>query len=225
MTNKLQKYFQELNFELPLERKKLKQINKVNILNESNPDSVDDYLTALASSDRGFSPFNLCLFQVDKKSKMFDGRCYSRSRAESVVATEGPTAIERAEHGLGNSPMSVPFQKTLRGKAAFEDVVRALNQTEKKSELEEKLFAMMRTSGPNLPDNQMELQGSKSIFKSFHDKLSSIFVEMPDQNYGTRMQTLILVDFDLNATFVERRREESATADWKEERFEFKIEN
>jgi hypothetical protein len=39
------------------------------------------------------------------------------------------------------------------------------------------------------------------------------------------MQTLILVDFDLNATFVERRREESATADWKEERFEFKIEN
>jgi uncharacterized protein with NRDE domain len=156
---------------------------------------------------------------------MFDGRCYSRSRPESVVATEGPTAIERAEHGLGNSPMSVPFQKTLRGKAAFEEVVRELNQTEKKSELEEKLFAMMRTSGPNLPDDQMALQGSKSIFKSFHDKLSSIFVEMPDQNYGTRMQTLILVDFDLNATFVERRREESATADWKEERFEFKIEN
>ena len=195
------------------------------ILIESIPDSVDAYLTSLASSDRDFSPFNLCLFQVDKTSRTFDGQSYSRSRPGSVVVGEGPTAIERAAHGLGNSPMSTPFQKTVRGKAAFEEIVRELNETGKKSELEKRLFAMMCTAGPNLPDDQLELQGSKSAFKSFHDRLSSIFVEMPDLNYGTRMQTLLLVDFDLNVTFVEKRREKSENEDWKEERFEFKIEN
>lgn len=40
--------------------------------------------------------------------------------------------------------------------------------------------------GYNLPDAQMEIQGSKSAFRSFHDKLSSIFVDMPQQGYGTR---------------------------------------
>ena len=198
-------------------------------------DTAEAYMTSLASSDRDFSPFNLCLMEYDNVSKSFNGVHYTRSREGCPLESEGPTPIERKIHGLGNHPMSTPFQKTVRGKEAFQQVVRVLNRIEKKADLEKSLFEMMCASQSNLPDNQMDLQGSKSAFRSFHDKLSSIFVEMSDKNYGTRMQTVVLVDFDGNVTFVERTRPKGVpndvtystcgSSDWKEERYEFKIEN
>jgi len=196
--------------------------------------TAKSYLTSLASSDRDFSPFNLCLMEYDNVKKSYNGMHYTRSREGCPLQSEGPTTIEQTIYGLGNHPLSTPFQKTVRGKEAFEKVVRDLNRTEKKADLEKSLFDMMCTSQSNLPDSQMDLQGSKSAFRSFHDKLSSIFVEMSDKNYGTRMQTVVLVDFDGNVTFVERTRPKGVhndvtyskcgTSDWKEERYEFKIE-
>ena len=157
-------------------------------------------MSSLASSDKDFSPFNLCLMQLDKNKSSFDGMYYSRSREGSPVESAGPMVIEHKIQGLGNHPISAAFQKTLRGTEAFEKIVGDMNR--------------------------VELQGSKSAFKSVHDKLSSIFVDLPEKNYGTRMQTLVLVDFDRQVTFVERTRTGNGEKhDWKEQRFEFKIED
>ena len=183
-------------------------------------------MSSLASSDKDFSPFNLCLMQLDKNKSSFDGMYYSRSREGSPVESAGPMIIEHKIQGLGNHPISAAFQKTLRGTEAFEKIVGDMNRVEMVLELEKSLFEMMCTRGSNLPDEQMELQGSKSAFKSVHDKLSSIFVDLPEKNYGTRMQTLVLVDFDRQVTFVERTRTGNVDKhDWKVERFEFKIED
>jgi uncharacterized protein with NRDE domain len=172
--------------------------------------------------------------EYDHFTKSFNGLHYTRSREGCPIESQGPTAIERTVHGLGNHPMSTPFQKTVRGKETFQRVVEEMNQIEKKADLEKSLFEMMCKNQSNLPDTQMDMQGSKSAFRSFHDKLSSIFVEMSDKNYGTRMQTVVLVDFEGNVTFVERTRPKGVqndvtyskcgSSDWKEERFEFKIE-
>ena len=182
-------------------------------------------MSSLASSDKEFSPFNLCLLQLNKNA--YEGVCYSRSTTGSPIPSAGPLNIEQQVHGLGNHPISATFQKTLRGKEEFEKVVRRLNRVENKLELEKSLFEIMCTRGSNLPDEQMEFQGSKATLKSFHDKLSSIFVDLPEKNYGTRMQTLVLVDFDRQVTFVERTRSGKAddNIEWKEERFAFQIED
>jgi uncharacterized protein with NRDE domain len=141
------------------------------------------------------------------------------------VASEGPATVEPGVHGLGNHPMSAPFRKTEKGLEAFRELVRDWNRVEAGAELEKKLFDMMADAECTLPDDQMELQGSQSAFRSFHAQLSGLFVDLPQHKYGTRMQTVVLVDFDLNVTFVERTRVSGGTQDWSEKRFQFKFQD
>lgn len=184
-------------------------------------DSAQIFLETLSKSSDDYSPFNLCTLELGKDQKTYNGFSYTRSREGCEVQSEGPNPLAQGCTGLGNHPLSAPYKKTCVGKREFEGIVGKMNEVGKKDELEKKLFELMGRRGSNLPDPQMELQGSKSSVKNYHDKLSSIFVEMSDKNYGTRMQTLILVDFQLNVTFVEKSRTQNG--EWEEARFEFKI--
>lgn len=140
------------------------------------------------------------------------------------MESEGPISLAADCHGLSNHPYSSPYKKTQQGKLRFQQIINQFNQVDKADELEKNLFDLMSTQGPNLPDEQMEKQGASSAFKSHHDKLSSIFVDMTPQMYGTRVQTLILVDFFGNVTFVERSRGDSESKpDWSERRFNFSL--
>ncbi len=140
------------------------------------------------------------------------------------MESEGPVSLDPECHGLSNHPYSRPYKKTQQGKKLFQEIISQNNQVDKADELEKKLFDLMSTQGSNLPDEQMEKQGASSAFRSYHEKLSSIFVDMSAQMYGTRAQTLVLVDFFGNVTFVERSRDGSeSTPDWSEKRFHFML--
>ena len=53
------------------------------------PDSPGSYLTELATTDRDFSPFNLCLMEPDMNLRKFSAAWYSRSRPDNAVSSEG----------------------------------------------------------------------------------------------------------------------------------------
>lgn len=61
--------------------------------------------------------------------------------------TQGPRNVDPGCHGLGNHPMSSPFQKTLNGKSEFEKIVASKNRVENQHELERSLFDLMCTKG------------------------------------------------------------------------------
>jgi len=127
-------------------------------------------------------------------------------------------------HGLSNHPYSKPYKKTEEGKKIFTEIICQYNQVENLENLESKLFEMLSSEEKNFPDEQMEKQGKSSALKTYHNKLSSIFVNMEAQKYGTRTQTLVFLDFYGKVSFVERTRQDfNQEINWSEKRFSFEF--
>ena len=181
------------------------------------------YLSALAESPTVYNPFNLVLVDLTP-SPAGSLSSYTRGKAgHAAAASEGPTPVPERLLGVSNSPLSRPFKKTEAGTMRLGAVVADLaDTTEKRSELIEALFEMMRDSKAHYPDPQMDRQGGHP---ERNVKLSSIFVDT--DGYGTRMQTVILIDDRDKATFVERTKTEAGDGllgAWTETRHDFDLE-
>ena len=69
------------------------------------------------------------------------------------------------------------------------------------------------------PDEQLPKTG---VPIEWERNLSSVFVEFPGANYGTRSIAVCLVDHDGRVVFHEHARD-AATGEWREKRFSFKL--
>jgi uncharacterized protein with NRDE domain len=193
----------------------------IDYLKQEGSDDASYYLKNMSMLKASYSPFNLILFepQVDVK-KAFKGHYYCRGlQGCSIEQDVGPIELEPGYHGLGNHPKNCPYNKTVAGIEQFQNLVEQ-NQG-KKQALVKDVFAMMSKNHSFYPDDQMIKQGGQdSPMIPYHPKLASIFVEIPDKNYGTRVQTVILVDFDKHVTYIERSRTDNGQ--WSnEQRHEF----
>lgn len=96
--------------------------------------------------------------------------------------------------GFGNTPLDVPLQKVANGRRMFEEIVTKERDPDR---LTAKLFELLNCSQPFLPDP--ELQRRSPAYKA----LSSIFVNIESAGYGTRAQTLILLNYNWELQFIE----------------------
>jgi uncharacterized protein with NRDE domain len=141
--------------------------------------TVKDYLAGLAKEGELYNGFNLLLGDAEALY------CYSNRSAEIIRIAPGI-------HGVSNHLMNTPWPKVVRGKQALAQVLAADEVST------EALFAIL--SDPSrAPDEQLPDTG---VGLDMERLLSSIFIK--SERYGTRSSTLLLVDKDRQATFVER---------------------
>jgi uncharacterized protein with NRDE domain len=139
----------------------------------------EEYLQSLRGKVAGYNGYNLVLGDLERLY------CYSNRSDEIVRITPGV-------HGLSNHLLNTPWPKVVRGKEAL---ARLLEQEELSREA---LFAILadRSKAPDeqLPDTGVGLELERL--------LSSIFIT--SERYGTRSSTILLVDRQRQAIFVER---------------------
>ena len=141
--------------------------------------SPEEYLQALRGQARAYSGYNLLLGDPDRLY------CYSNKSDQIVSITPGV-------HGLSNHLLDTPWPKVVRGRDAL---ARLLAEDDFSLEA---LFAILadstRAADLELPDTGVGLEMERL--------LSSIFIA--GEHYGTRSSTVILVDRERQASFVER---------------------
>ncbi len=160
-------------------------------------------LDGIARDAHRFNGFNLLATQWSTEPGR--GRMW-------IVSHGSVDAIEPGVHGLSNAGLDTSWPKV---DAAIERTRRAAADATDRDDLIGRLFAMLadRTIAPDqrLPRTGVDLPVERA--------LSAAFIRMP--GYGTRASTVLLVDRDGGATFVERSCEPDA--DVTERRHDFAL--
>ncbi|KAK2710897.1 hypothetical protein QYM36_012160 [Artemia franciscana] len=111
-----------------------------------------------------------------------------------------PQELKSEIIGVGNHLPNKSWKKVEAGKAALDDVIL---KNYPKELLVEKLFEVVSSNERHFPDHELESQGLL-VEESILQGISSIFVKLDNIQYGTRTQTVILIDENDEVTFVER---------------------
>nr|XP_061804618.1 transport and Golgi organization protein 2 homolog isoform X2 [Nerophis lumbriciformis] len=129
-----------------------------------------------------------------------------------------PDAQGRGIYSLSNSLLDTPWKKLLQGKRHFTSIVN--NQSLSCDGLVQELLSVLNNEELNSPDPVQESQGD-GYSKSMIQALSAVCVRTPD--YGTRTNTIILIDAEGNVTFTERTMLNCDTNNWTTSSFQFKL--
>ncbi len=145
------------------------------------------YLETIQSKQDKYSGFNLLLGSPDKLH--FISNC-----SESVYN------IDSGIHGLSNASLNTPWPKVVIGKEKLESIIRSdsITNSESQGDFEIKLFDVLEDDSQapfnELPDTGVGVE--KELM------LSSMLIKSPQ--YGTRVSTIILVDYENNMKIVEK---------------------
>ena len=189
-----------------------------------SPLKPSEFLESLHKSEDVYNPFNLLLIDLQDQNHG-EAACYTRGKPGHVIQTESPTLLDfktKKIFGLSNSPLGQPFLKTTAGEKTFRALVEEYNDPrQKEANLLAALIRMMSDPTRHDPDPQMALQGGDPKRTAL---VSSIFVDIPGI-YGTRMQSVILVDSQNKAVFLERTKTEGkdGLGEWTETRHDFDL--
>lgn len=159
-----------------------------------------EYLEKLARSADKYNDFSIIL--IDQSQI-----CYFSNHGGQLQNLSPGT------YGLSNHLLNTPWPKVERGRKAIE----ALLSKEEKPSPEAIFNILADRSQPDdklLPDTGIGLEWERI--------LSPMFIESPV--YGTRSSTVLLIDQEDNATFIERVYNSEPNS-WKESKYEFKINN
>ncbi len=132
-----------------------------------------------------------------------------------ILTSQGdarPQAIDVGIHALSNAALDTPWPKVERAQRAMQAAIQSASD---RDDLCTKLFALLgdqKIAGDDtLPHTGVALDVERA--------LSAAFIRMP--SYGTRSSTLLLVDRNGDALFIERRCEPESAIE--ERRFDFPI--
>ncbi|MBJ6799650.1 NRDE family protein [Geomonas propionica] len=140
---------------------------------------ADEYLAGLRESGIPYGGYNLLVGDSERLS------CYS-NKSDLVLP------IEPGIHGLSNHLLDTPWPKVSRGKDCLAGVLSREDFTTE--ELFALLFDETHPRDEELPDTGVGLELERM--------LSPIFIK--SAQYGTRCSTVLLVDHEGKATFIER---------------------
>jgi uncharacterized protein with NRDE domain len=117
--------------------------------------------------------------------------------------------IRNGIHGVSNALLDTPWYKVEQGKIRMQEIINN-SSADNHNELTNTLLAMLQdTTKPDdsrLPDTGVGIEWER--------QLSSLFIDAPEKQYGTRCSTIILVGNDRSVHFTERRFTSSFEADF-----------
>lgn len=156
------------------------------LLGETTP---TNYSSTLMSNFSQYDGFNLITGSLGNNKEMV----YCSNRGN-----EGACPLVGGVYGLSNSLLDSPWMKVKEGKKKFKEIISSnLN----KDDLVSELLSLLGDDTCYHPDPEMhDTSHPEFLMKAF----SSIFVKAPGVRYGTRTNTVILVDHEGTVTYVER---------------------
>lgn len=165
-----------------------------------SPDTVPDFLNRLQHRANLYNGFNL----LAGNPELF----YHFSNQNKEI-----TEIEPGLHGISNAFLNTPWPKVEEAKTKFSQIINSSDDIDEK-----KIFTMLNSSKTyppeDLPDTGLPPDLEKAV--------SSIFIDT--KNYGTRCSTLLTIDNNGTARFVEKTYVRNAKEDPAVKRYEFQIE-
>lgn len=165
--------------EMTVENKKSRGELVVNyLLSDQHP---KDYLTALKEHADDYAGFNLLAGTPDELFYM--------NNYDSKISR-----IAEGTHGLSNERLDTPWPKVVVGKEKLDGI---LTDSEIDVDL---LFNLLRID-TQAADDIVQQTG---VDFELEKKLSPLFIDIPDFDYGTRCSTVVLVDYQNNMTLIER---------------------
>ncbi|KAF5893718.1 transport and Golgi organization protein 2 isoform X1, partial [Clarias magur] len=167
------------------------------------------YLRKVSSEGQLYNGFNL--LTADFRANE-DTMCYYGNRGSPE-----PVRLKAGIYGLSNSLLDTPWRKVQHGKQRFTSVV---NKTLPPEGLVQELLQVLNDEELNTPDPMQESQGEGSL-KEWVKALSAVCVRAP--GYGTRTNTVILIDSEDNVSFTERTMLNCDVTQWSTQSLQFKL--
>ncbi len=146
--------------------------------------SEQEYLQEIRKTAEEYNGFNLLIGNKDS--------LFHFSNQNNLI-----TEVKPGIHGVSNALLDTNWPKLDHAKIALKDV------TSNEDFSKEELFNILKNS-ETAPDDKLPSTG---IPYEWEKAVSSIFIKT--DNYGTLCSTLLLVDYDGNAEFTERRYDSS----------------
>ncbi|XP_013414756.1 transport and Golgi organization 2 homolog [Lingula anatina] len=166
-----------------------------------------------------YNQFNIILLE-----KRDNGKCCKVMLYDNVRGCD-PEEIGPGFLAAGNSTIDQPWKKVEAGKKKFQSIVSENNSLSCKDQLMKELMALLNDETRNFPDPILEKQGAHYSTEVLEQR-SAIYVKIPSMDYGTRTNTIILIDGQGNCTYLERTLKEPVNLeqpDYEERKYEFHL--
>ncbi|XP_049326414.1 transport and Golgi organization protein 2 homolog isoform X2 [Astyanax mexicanus] len=175
-------------------------------------DNLDSfsYMRKVASEGHLYNGFNLLTAEFRASE---DTVCYYGNKGSPE-----PIRLKAGIYGLSNSLLETPWRKLQHGKQRFISVV---DKTLPPEGLVQELLTVLNDEELNSPDSMQEGQGVGAYSKAMLQALSAVCVRSPC--YGTRTNTVILIDSEGNVSFTERTMLNCDVTQWSTKSFQFKL--
>lgn len=168
------------------------------------------YLKKVSSEGHLYNGFNLITAHFNRMKE--DTFCYYGNRGGPE-----PICLKPGIYGLSNSLLETPWKKLQHGKQLFTEV---LSRNLAPDSLVHELLDVMNNQEPQLPAPEIEKQGQDYI-RPILSEYSAVCVRC--QGYGTRTNTIILIDGTGHVSFTERTMLHSDVNQWKTSSFQFRL--
>ncbi|KAM9329665.1 transport and Golgi organization protein 2 homolog [Gastrophryne carolinensis] len=170
------------------------------------------YMKLISEEGQLYNPFNLLAaeFHNTKEDLIY----YYGSKAGTP-----PVKLNPGLYGLSCSLLDTPWKKLQHGKSLFAEILKR-SQDIAKEDLVQELIKMMNNQEPQIPDPAIEQQGKDFIIPIFNS-YCAVCVRSP--GYGTRTNTIILVDKQGHVTFTERTMLNGDVTQWKTSTYQFML--
>ena len=159
--------------------------------------SAEEYLAPLSEEREEYNGYNLILLEYNKSDKRWSTRYFSN------LDDDSPCELKEEFIAFGNSTYNKSWCKVRHGKEQFKSIVQKHSSSDP-SKLTDALISLLNDSCPHLPDPQLELQGKGYLPEKIMRERSGIYVESKEIKYGTRTNTVLLVDQHGHGTYTER---------------------
>ncbi|XP_054448740.1 transport and Golgi organization protein 2 homolog isoform X2 [Pteronotus mesoamericanus] len=172
------------------------------------------YLKKVSTEGHLYNGFNL--IAADLSTEKEDVICYYGNQGDPE-----PIVLAPGTYGLSNALLETPWKKLCFGKQLFMEAVER-SQALPKDVLIAQLLDVLNNEEAQLPDPAIEDQGREYV-RPILSKYAAVCVRCPD--YGTRTNTVILVDADGHVTFTERSMLDKDPSRWETNTYEFRLQS
>ncbi|XP_045173882.2 transport and Golgi organization 2 homolog isoform X2 [Mercenaria mercenaria] len=159
----------------------------------------EDYLDRISPSVSQHNPFHLLL--IDLKN---DCNIHCLSYCQETQRTKKPPGVGAVDN---SKDIDVPWRKREEGEKIFTNIVRERGHKDQQDKLVENIIDLLNDKTQYFPDEKLAEQYKDVGLVTESDLIterSCMFVFSPQEQYGTRTNTVILVDKHGNCDFIER---------------------
>ncbi|MEE6504350.1 hypothetical protein FKM82_005156 [Ascaphus truei] len=171
------------------------------------------YLKKVSAEGHLYNAFNLIAADFNTKGDVI---YYYGSKGEAE-----PVLLKPGVYGLSCSLLDTPWKKLQHGKHLFADTIRKSQDTARE-DLVQELIKVMNNEEQQLPDPAIEEQGQDFV-RPILNSYSAVCVRCP--GYGTRTNTIVLIDGEGEVTFSERTMLNCDVTQWKTSTYQFKLQH